>query len=74
MASEATPLVTSVSFLFTLSCSATFGGLPEEGGKDLLGAALLWIGHHGRGVCLGAAERGGTNGLKVADTFWSQSP
>ena len=35
MALGATPLVTSTSFPFTPSCSATFGGLPEEGGTLL---------------------------------------
>ena len=35
MALEATSLVTSVSFSFTLGCSATFGGLLEEEGTFL---------------------------------------
>ena len=55
MASEATPLVTLVSFLFTLGCSATFGGLPKEGRTFL---RLLFS---------GSATSGGVSALELLE-------
>ena len=58
VASEVTPLITSASFPVTPGCSATFGGLPEEGGT-------LLVCHLEKGVCLGADGGGGTNGRGI---------
>ena len=55
VASGTTPLVTSVSFLFTPSCLTTFGGLLEEGGT-LLGLLFL-----------GSATLGGVSTLELLE-------
>ena len=55
VASGTTPLVTSVSFPFTPSCSTTFGGLLEEGGT-LLGLLFL-----------GSATLGGVSTLELLE-------
>ena len=62
MASGITPLITSASFPVTPGWSATFGGLPEEGGT-------LLDCHLERGICLGADGGGDTNGRGVVYTL-----
>ena len=68
VASGATPLITSVSFFVHPGLLGHFWRV-ARGGKDLLGATLLWISHLGRGVCLGTTGGRDVNGLGVIDTF-----